>query len=113
MLAVMLAPIAGINPLNPIFIIQVAFISAISSFGIAGVGGGATIASIMVLSALNFPIAIAGVLVSVEPLIDMGRTAVNVSGSMVSGLIAGRFTKQVDDKVYNSDIKDKKVSNYI
>ncbi len=113
MLAVMIAPMVGVNPLNPIFIIQVAVISAISSFGIAGVGGGATIASIMVLSALGFPVALAGVLISVEPLIDMGRTAVNVSGSMVSGLIAGRVMKQVDERVYDSESMDVRLNKTV
>lgn len=103
MLAVMIVAAQGGNPLNPMFLISVAVISALSSFGIAGVGGGATMASIMVLSALGLPVALAGVLISVEPLIDMGRTAVNVSGSMVSGLVAGRLTKQIDDKIYNNN----------
>jgi len=113
MLAVMIVYAQGGNPLNIGFILQVAIISAISSFGIAGVGGGATIASLMVLSALGLPVALAGVLISIEPLIDMGRTAVNVSGSMVSGLVAGRFMKQVDDDVYNSEDPDTKISRAV
>ena len=57
----------------------------------AGVGGGATFAAILVLSALDLPIALAGVLISVEPLIDMGRTALNVSGSMTAGVTTARY----------------------
>lgn len=101
MLAVMIAPTVGINPLAPDFLIFLIFVVAISSFGVAGVGGGATFAAILVLSALDLPIALAGVLISVEPLIDMGRTALNVSGSMVSGLFTSKVTKQIDRSVYN------------
>lgn len=64
---------------------------AISSFGIAGVGGGATFAAIVVLSTLGLPLELIGLLISIEPLIDMGRTALNVNGAMVAGTITDRL----------------------
>ena len=91
MLAVMIAPTVGINPLDPSFIISLIAIVTISSFGIAGIGGGATFAALIVLSTLGMPVALAGLLISIEPLIDMGRTAVNVSGSMTAGTITSRI----------------------
>lgn len=102
MLAVMIAPTVGINPLDPSFLFMLILVVAISSFGVAGVGGGATFAAILVLSAMDLPIALAGLLISVEPLIDMGRTAVNVSGSMTAGLLTGKATNNLDTSVYNS-----------
>ena len=102
MLAVMIAPTVGINPLSPSFILTVIAIVAISSFGVAGVGGGATFAALLVLSALNLPVALAGLLISVEPLIDMGRTALNVSGSMTSGILTSRITGEIDSNLYNN-----------
>ncbi|SOC36300.1 hypothetical protein SAMN05877842_102214 [Ureibacillus acetophenoni] len=102
MLAIMIAPTVGQNPLEINFILMVIAIVAISSFGVAGVGGGATFAAIIVLSALNLPVALAGVLISVEPLIDMGRTAVNVSGSMISGVATARVTGDLDKEVYTN-----------
>ncbi|WP_302466509.1 L-cystine transporter [Heyndrickxia acidiproducens] len=101
MLAVMVAPSAGINPASPSFIITLILVVMISSFGVAGVGGGATFASLIVLSVLNLPVAIVGLLISVEPLIDMGRTALNVSGSMTSGILTGKITGELDRKVYD------------
>lgn len=101
MLAVMIAPTIGINPYDPAFLIQLIVITALASFGIAGVGGGATFAAIMVLSAMGMPVALAGVLISIEPLIDMGRTAINVSGSMIAGLLSGVMVKEVDKERYN------------
>ena len=75
----------------------------ISSFGVAGVGGGATFASLIVLSTMNLPVALAGLLISVEPLIDMGRTALNVNDSMTAGVITGKVMNEVDKDVYNDD----------
>ncbi|MGE6376097.1 L-cystine transporter [Peribacillus muralis] len=103
MLAVMIAPTVGINPLTPSFIAMLIAVVAISSFGVAGVGGGATFAAILVLSAMNLPIALAGLLISVEPLIDMGRTAVNVSGSMTSGILTSKITGDLDKQQFSQE----------
>ncbi|WP_432353306.1 L-cystine transporter [Sporosarcina sp. A2] len=100
MLAVMIAPTVG-QPIDAQFILTLIAIVAISSFGVAGVGGGATFAAILVLSALNLPIALAGILISVEPLIDMGRTALNVSGSMTAGVTTARVTGELDVAQYD------------
>lgn len=100
MLAVMVAPAAGINPTSPSFIVSLILVVAISSFGVAGVGGGATFAALIVLSVMNLPIAIVGLLISVEPLIDMGRTALNVSGSMTAGVLTGKVTGELEKDVY-------------
>lgn len=91
MLAVMIAPSMGIDPMSLDFILPLVAIVAISSFGIAGVGGGATFAALVVLPAMGFPVTVAAVLISVEPLIDMARTALNVNGSMTAGVLTGRW----------------------
>ena len=72
---------------------------AISSFGVAGVGGGATFASLIVLGTMGLPIEVVAVLASVEPLIDMGRTALNVSDSMVAGITASHVAGGLDRSV--------------
>lgn len=95
MLATMMAPVMGIDPLSISFIVKLVAIVAISSFGIAGVGGGATFAALVVLPAMGFPVTIAALLISIEPLIDMARTALNVNGSMTAGVITGRFLKGI------------------
>jgi len=91
MLATMIAPTMGIDPLAPLFILKLVAIVAISSFGIAGVGGGATFAALVVLPAMGFPVLLAALLISIEPLIDMARTALNVNGSMTAGVLTGRL----------------------
>ena len=108
MLAVMIAPSVG-QPIDLQFIVTLVVVVAISSFGVAGVGGGATFAAILVLSALNLPIALAGLLISVEPLIDMGRTALNVSGSMTAGVTSARMSGELDTEVYNGNVEGQTV----
>jgi L-cystine uptake protein TcyP (sodium:dicarboxylate symporter family) len=103
MLAVMIAPTVGIDPMTPAFLLQLVAIVAFGSVGVAGVGGGATFAALIVLSAMNLPVALAGLLISIEPLIDMGRTAINVSGSIAAGTFASRMLGESDMAVFNSD----------
>ncbi|XOV89762.1 MAG: L-cystine transporter [Pseudomonadota bacterium] len=91
MLAVMIAPSMGVDPLSLSFLVPLVGIVAISSFGVAGVGGGATFAALMVLPALGFPVTLVALLISIEPLIDMARTALNVNGAMTAGTITSRW----------------------
>ncbi len=97
MLAVMVAPSMGIDPLDLHFMLSLIAIVTISSFGIAGVGGGATFAALIVLPAMGLPVAIVALLISIEPLIDMARTALNVSGSMTAGTMTSRLLKQTTE----------------
>ncbi|MCC7032150.1 MAG: cation:dicarboxylase symporter family transporter [Acidobacteria bacterium] len=102
MLAMMIAPSAGIDPTSLSFMASVVMVATLGSVGIAGVGGGATFAALVVLSTLNLPVALAGLLISVEPLIDMGRTAVNVSGSMTAGTVTARALGQLDHAAFTA-----------
>jgi len=103
MLAVMVAPTVGINPFDPLWIATLVGIVTISSAGVAGVGGGATFAALIVLPAMGLPVTLVALLISVEPLIDMGRTALNVSGSMTAGTVTSQLMKQTDTKLLNND----------
>lgn len=94
MLATIVAPTVGINIFSVQFIVSLIAIVTISSLGVAGVGGGATFASLIVLSSMNLPIAIVGLVISVEPVIDMARTALNVSDAMVAGIVTDRLLKK-------------------
>lgn len=93
MLVVMVAPTVGVDPFTVSYIATLVLVVAISSFGIAGVGGGATFAAIVVLSTLNLPLELVGLLISIEPLIDMGRTALNVNGAMTAGTLSSKWLK--------------------
>ncbi len=90
MLAVMVAPTMGVD-INMSFIASLLLIVAIGSFGIAGVGGGATAAALVVLPSMGFPVTVAALLISIEPLIDMARTALNVNGAITTGVLTRRL----------------------
>ncbi|MFD2640682.1 L-cystine transporter [Pseudomonas japonica] len=103
MLAVMVAPAVGIDPLDPLWIATLVAVVTLSSAGVAGVGGGATFAALIVLPAMGLPVELVALLISVEPLIDMGRTALNVSGSMTAGTITSQLLGQTDKAVLAGD----------
>ena len=96
MLAVMVAPTVGINPFDPVWIATLVGIVTLSSAGVAGVGGGATFAALIVLPAMGLPVTLVALLISIEPLIDMGRTALNVNGSMTAGSLTSRWLGMTD-----------------
>lgn len=102
MLAVMVAPTVGINPFDPLWIATLVAIVTVSSAGVAGVGGGATFAALIVLPTMGLPVTLVALLISVEPLIDMGRTALNVNGSMTAGTITSQILKQTDKQVFEA-----------
>lgn len=104
MLAVMIAPTMGINPLDPIFLVRLIVVTTFASFGIAGVGGGATFAALVVLSAMGFRVELAGLLIAIEPLIDMARTSLNVSDSILAGVVAAKSMNELDLEEYNNPV---------
>jgi L-cystine uptake protein TcyP (sodium:dicarboxylate symporter family) len=103
MLAIMIAPTVGVDPFTFGFLAQLIAVVTLGSIGVAGVGGGATFAALIVLSTMNLPVALAGLLISVEPLIDMGRTALNVSGAITAGTVVSRVLGQTDITIFNSN----------
>lgn len=106
MLAVMVAPTVGINPLDPLWILTLVCVVTLSSIGVAGVGGGATFAALIVLPIMGLPVTLVALLISIEPLIDMGRTALNVSGSMTAGTVTSQLLGQTNKTVFNQDDVD-------
>lgn len=102
MLAAIVAPTVGMDIFSIQYILFIVVVVTISSFGVAGVGGGATFASLIVLGALDLPVAIVGLVISVEPLIDMMRTAVNVSDSMVAGIVTSKRIGEFDEETLNN-----------
>jgi uncharacterized protein len=102
MLATMIAPTVGINPLDPWWMMSLVGMVTVSSLGVAGVGGGATFAALIVLPAMGLPVTLVALLISVEPLIDMGRTALNVNGAMTAGALTSQWLRLTDKTVLNS-----------
>ena len=68
----------------------IVFVSVIGSAATAGTTG-ATVMLTLTLSTLGLPLEGVGLLLAVEPIVDMGRTAVNVTGqALVPAVVAKR-----------------------
>lgn len=77
-------------PLDLTDYLLIAIVSVIGSAATAGTTG-ATVMLTLTLSTLGLPLAGVGLLLAVEPIIDMGRTAVNVTGqALVTAVVAKR-----------------------
>lgn len=103
MIATIIAPTVGIDVFSWQFLVTLIAIDVIASFGVAGVGGGALFTALIVLGSLNLPVATLGVLIAVDPIIDMGRTLVNVNDSILAGIITAKRTGQLDQELLNDD----------
>ena len=93
----MIAPTLGIDPFSLTFLAAMLPAIALGSIGVAGVGGGGTFAALIVLSTRNFPVALVGIFIAIEPVVDMARTALNVNGSMMAGVLASRLLENKND----------------
>ena len=68
----------------------IALVSVIGSAATAGVTG-AVVMLTLTLSTLGLPLAGVGLLLAIDPILDMGRTAVNVAGqALVPTIVAKR-----------------------
>jgi uncharacterized protein len=102
LITVMVAHSVGIQ-MDLQFYIMLCVVVIIGSIGIAGIPGSATAAATIVLSGMGlseyFPL-IAMVL-AIDPMIDMGRTLANVSGTMTAAIATDREVGDMDMAVFN------------
>lgn len=102
MVAVLTANAYGI-PIGPVEFILLLVVTTVSAIGIAGVPGIATIAAAVVLSSLGLPIGGIALIIAVDPLVDMGRTLVNVIGAGVAAAIVAKGEGELDFDMLNSE----------
>lgn len=76
-------------------------VSVIGSAATAGTTG-ATVMLTLTLSTLGLPLAGVGLLLAVEPIVDMGRTAVNVTGQALVPTIVAKREGILDEERYNA-----------
>ena len=90
--------------LNLSFALMIILIAVMGSFGIAGVPGSATMAASIMLAGLGFGdnFMMLSLILAIDPIIDMARTASNVSGAMTSAICTAKNLNALDKKVYNS-----------
>ncbi|WP_312846008.1 cation:dicarboxylate symporter family transporter [Campylobacter jejuni] len=86
------------------FALMIVLVAVIGSLGIAGVPGSATMAASIMLTGIGFGnnFVMLSLILAIDPIIDMARTASNVSGAMTSALCTAKNLKALDKEIYNS-----------
>lgn len=79
----------------------IVFVSVIGSAATAGLTG-ATVMLTLTLSTLGLPLEGAGLLLAIDPILDMGRTAVNVAGQALIPTIVAKREGILDLETYNA-----------
>lgn len=98
--AIFVAQFFGVHlALSDYFLIV--FVSVIGSAATAGLTG-ATVMLTLTLSTLGLPLEGAGLLLAIDPILDMGRTAVNVAGQALVPTIVAKREGILDVEVYNA-----------
>ncbi len=102
MLGTLVAAAVGVE-MNLSFYLLVVTVVTVGSIGIAGVPGTATVAATVTLNGLGLGAAMShiGSIFGIDPIIDMGRTALNVTGTMVSAIVIDNWDKTFNKKLYN------------
>jgi Na+/H+-dicarboxylate symporter len=81
--------------------VLIAFVSVIGSAATAGVTG-ATVMLTLTLSTLGLPLEGVGLLLAIDPILDMGRTAVNVAGQALVPTIVAKREGIIDQEAYDA-----------
>lgn len=97
LLLVFVANMTGM-PIDFTFIGMSIIVVALGSLGIAGIPGTATMAASVALSGVGlaslFPLI--SPILAIDPIIDMGRTLINVTGALTNAMIVDKTLGQVD-----------------
>lgn len=81
--------------------LMVILTATLASIGTAGVPGVGLIMLAMVLQQVGLPVEAIGLIIGVDRLLDMTRTAVNITGDAMVTTIVGKSEDQFDIDVYN------------
>lgn len=108
MVAIFTANAFGINLVFSDYLLII-LTTTIASIGIAGVPGIASIAATVVLASVGLPIEGIALVIGVDALIDMGRTAINVTGAMVSATLTAKSEGELDMEIFNKDKRNVEV----
>ncbi|MEG2789769.1 MAG: cation:dicarboxylase symporter family transporter [Romboutsia sp.] len=103
LMAITIANMAGVDK-DISFYVMLLVVITISSLGIAGLPGTATMAVSVVVSGVGlgayFPLA--GGILAIDPILDMGRTMINVNGATTASIAVGNSLGKLDKETFNS-----------
>lgn len=82
--------------------VLIAFVSVLGSSATAGLTG-AVVMLTLTLTTLGLPLEGVGLLLAIDPILDMGRTATNVAGQVLVGTIVAKREGLLDEGRYAAD----------
>lgn len=88
-------------PLGPVELMTVVLTATLASVGTAAVPGVGLITLAMVLQQVGLPVEGIALIIGVDRLLDMLRTAVNVTGDATVSTIVANYENELDHEVYN------------
>ncbi len=103
MVAVFAANAFGID-LSLVQYFLIVLVSILASLGSAGVPMGATAFTIITLTTLGLPVEAVGLVAGVDFLVDMFRTATNVTGDMMTSVVVGHRLGDFDRDAFNQGL---------
>ena len=98
--AIFVANFYGV-PLGITDYLLIVLVSVLGSAATAGMTG-ATVMLTLTLSTLGLPLEGVGLLLAVDPILDMGRTALNVTGQSLVAVIVAKREKILDQGAYDA-----------
>lgn len=104
LVVVYIANVSGIPFDLTLFIMSIVVI-ALGSIGIAGVPGTATMAASVSLSGTGLGAYFSSIspVLAIDPIIDMGRTMLNVSGSMTNAIVVDKIMGTFDEEAFKKE----------
>jgi Na+/H+-dicarboxylate symporter len=99
--AIFIAQVFGVD-LNFTQQLLIILTATLASIGTAGVPGAGIVMLAMVLQQVGIPLEGIALILSVDRIIDMCRTVVNITGDAVGTVIVTNSEKELDIEVYNS-----------
>lgn len=98
--AIFVANFYGV-PLSVTDYLLIVLVSVLGSAATAGMTG-ATVMLTLTLSTLGLPLEGVGLLLAIDPILDMGRTALNVTGQSLVAVIVAKREKILDRATYDA-----------
>lgn len=100
--AIFIAQIYGI-PLDMTDYMLIAVTATVASVGTAGVPGSAMVMLTVTLGAVGLPLEGIAFIAAIDRIIDMIRTATNVTGDMMTAVVIGKSEGQLDVDQFNAE----------
>lgn len=100
--AVFIAQVYGID-VTPSMALMIVLSATLASIGTAGVPGAGAIMLSMVLQTVGLPLEGLGLILGIDRLFDMGRTAMNITGDAVCTTIISKQEGEFNEDIWNTD----------